>query len=199
MITLVFATAALAEAPPPMGDGERRPFWGPGTRATVRVALHGPDGAGPAIQVSGATGAVYYGEPAAAEQAAGQATGVTHPYPVTQPFLAGSRAAVELAPDRLPALRLVEKISVSHDGQGDGPQWLLKSVTVWLESGQAVEFACNRWLAGEEVELAAGPTSDPPSAPSGQPSAGKPGERPGGPPMPAGFFQRANFNAASFV
>jgi hypothetical protein len=180
MITLTFETANLVEAPPARGEDGSPRFLGPGTRALVRVILYGPEGASKMIAVSGATGAVFYdGRPTGA-RAGGEV------YTVAQPFLAGRRARVRLTQDDLPALSRVDKVVIGHDGQdrqGGGPEWFLKVVAVQVGSGPAYQFACNRWLAGEEVELA-DPSSVQPVAPSRK---------------SGGIYGSSKFGHASFV
>lgn len=189
MITLIFETAHITEAPPAeCGEERRRCFLGPGTRATVHLILHGPEGPSKRIGVSGTTGEIFYDEQPTGYRTCGDfnAGAIYH---VAEPFAMGRRAGVRLAPTSPLTLTRVDKVVVGHDRQGAGAEWFLKSVLVQLDSDRSYEFACNRWLQGDDLELVA-PITSPTLPPTVTPVA---------PLNRDGTYGSSKFNQASYV
>ncbi len=185
MITLIFETAHITETPPAeCGEDRRRCFLGPGTRATVHLVLHGPEGHSKRIGVSGATGEIFYDEQPTGYRTCGDFNAGAI-YNVAEPFAMGRRAGVRLAPTSPLSLSRVDKVVVGHDRQGAGAEWFLKSVSVQLDSDRNYEFACNRWLDGDDLELT-GPGVTPVVTPVA-------------PPNPGSTYGSSKFNQAFYV
>lgn len=189
MITLIFETAHIAEAPPAeCGEERRRCFLGPGTRATVHLVLHGPEGSSKRIGVSGATGEIFYDEQPTGYRTCGDFNAGAI-YNVAEPFAMGRRTGVRLAPAPPLPLTQVDKVVVGHDRQGAGAEWFLKSISVQLDADRRYEFACNRWLQGDDLELVA-PIMSPAQPPTVPPVA---------PLNRDGTYGSSKFNQASYV
>lgn len=190
MIILIFETAHITEVPPAeCGEDRRHCFLGPGTRATVHLVLYGPEGSSKRIGVSGATGEIFYDEQPTGHRTCGDLDAGAI-FTVAEPFAMGRRAAARLV--LLPPLPLtqVDKVIVGHDRQGAGPEWFLKSISVELDANRRVEFACHRWLQGDDLELAASPTALPTAPPTVPPLA---------PPNRDSIYGSSKFNQASYV
>lgn len=198
MITLIFETANIIEAPPAKcGNDRRRCFLGPGTRALVHLTLHGPEGVSRPIGVSGATGEVFYDGLPTGDRAGGDIYAGAI-YAVAEPFATGRRAGVQLSPAPPLSLSRVDKVVVGHDRQGAGPEWFLKSLSVQVGPDRSYAFACNRWLPGDDLELAAPVAVTPPPGPTLAPPV-TPVTPPVTPAVPQGAFDSSAFNRASFV